>query len=149
MDQKCPEQPKDSVKCIYHEAHEFRFHALEELMKASHACVTTIKKDMQTKVNMKLFYATASGVFAAILIILGVQWGTYRIVNDMALAHERAMGKITATLAEVRADVIHGNESSKTARATIKETLDKQNKITEKSIDELKTQLKKMKGYAN
>ena len=140
---------RQSDQCLMHEAHEVRFHAVEAQTKECHTCVATIKKEMQNKLNMKLFYATASGAFAAILIILGVQWGTYIVVNDMALTHERAMGRISATLAGVRADIQHGNESSKIARDTMKESLERQNKITEKNIDEIKTQLKKIDAQSH
>ena len=153
--QKLPEQRKDcggrrdSDKCIFHEAHEIMFADDRADIKGHDLCITAIKREMQTKVNMKLFYATAGGVFAAILIILGVQWGTYQLVNSMALDHERAMGKISATLAEVRADIKHGNVVSAVARDTLKDSLDRQSKITEKNIDDIKEQLKKIDAQSH
>jgi len=153
--QKLPEQRKDcggrrdSDKCIFHEAHEIMFADDRADIKGHDLCITAIKREMQTKVNMKLFYATAGGVFAAILIILGVQWGTYQLVNSMALDHERAMGKISATLVEVRADIKHGNIVSAGARDTLKDSLERQSKITEKNIDEIKTQLKKIDAQSH
>lgn len=146
---------RQSDECMYHEAHEVRFaqgeakakiicHNVEVLQESMGNNVKLLQDTIGTKVPNKLFYATASGFFAVVLIILGVQWGTYREVNNIAIDHAKQMGEINTNIAKVNSEITHANETNNTARTTIREALQMQLKIqeesqkrTDKKIDEI------------
>ena len=141
---KGPERRKDSRRqadeCMFHEAHEVRFGKDEEQIRTAVACIVAIKDEMKTKVPMKLFYT----LVGLIVIILSVQWQTYQTVNQMAFEHEHQMGEINITVAEVKAEVRHGNILSTRARSSIKEALEETTKKTERQFDAIKKQIEKL-----
>lgn len=144
---KIPDRRSD--ECMYHEAHEVRFDNLEKKNKIICKNVETVKDIVDTKVPMKLFYSTAGGFFVVILIILGVQWGTYVKVNDMALSHATAMGTINKSIAEIKLEVKHGNQISVQARTTIKEALIEQTKHTNEKMNSIQRQIEKLHKQEN
>lgn len=159
--QKCPtiydgperrkktEDRRQSDECLYHEAHEVRFAQGEAKARVICHNVDVLKEIIDTKVPSRLFYATAGGVFFLIVTILGVQWVTYKEVNNMAISHAIAMGTINTEVAEVKAEVKHGNAINNQARTSIKDALSVQTRSQNEKMTSIQKQIEQLHSYKN
>lgn len=129
---------RSSDECLYHEAHEVRFEQGEKKSKIICHNVEVLKESMDTKVPNKLFYATAGGVFLLIIIILGVQWGTYEKVNAVSVQHAEQMGSINVSITEVKSEIKSIQRVTTVEKQVVKDALERNQRQTKEALTDIK-----------